>query len=102
MNWVIFVSLAAFLILFWAISQYWLDSSIPMYFLFRLRQATAVVPEPMNGSRTIFALVDEMIRSISAVGNGAGWGLLLSWVNSQTSPYELAPFLNLNYGFAIR
>ena len=63
--------------------------------------AMAVVPLPMNGSNTIRALVDEMIRFIRSTGNGAGCELFISCVNSQTSPAALALGANLNLGLAI-
>ena len=46
---------------------------MPMKFLFKPIAAIAVVPLPENGSSIICAVVEEMIRSIRAKGNGAGY-----------------------------
>lgn len=67
-----------FLIRVLALAQYSGDSSIPMNRRPRLFAATAVVPLPMKGSRITSAVVERMIRSMSATGNGAGCSLLVS------------------------
>src|SRR5205085_11198889 len=61
-----------------ASSQYSSFISKPIAGRCKYRAVIAVVPEPINGSRTTSPLLDEarMIRSITETGNCAGCGVL--------------------------
>jgi len=60
------------------IRQYSGSMSIPMLFLPYLTAAIIVVPAPLNGSKTVSFVKENILtnRDANSSGNGAGWVLV--------------------------